>query len=90
MERQPVDIQVEKVRLRPLDVERLHCSYFKAMTLFNWRPQVSLEEGLGRTIDWYRQNGGRWVWETKMATEEEVWHGGEQGKYPDHGGSKGS
>lgn len=89
MERQQVDIQVEKVRLRPLDVERLNCSYFKAMTLFNWRPQISLEEGLGRTIDWYRQNGGRWVWETKMATEEEVWHGGEEDKSPDHGGTPG-
>ncbi len=68
-----VEIEVEKVRLRPLDVERLHCSYFKAMTMFGWRPQVSLEEGLRRTVDWYRQNGSKWVWEKKIASEDEVW-----------------
>jgi nucleoside-diphosphate-sugar epimerase len=74
-----VHIQVEDVRLRPLDVERLNGSYFKAMTLFGWRPKISLEEGLQRTIDWYRQNGSKWVWETKMATEEQVWRGGHGG-----------
>lgn len=72
-----IQMEVEEVRLRPLDVERLNGSYFKAMTLFGWRPQVSLEEGLRRTINWYRQNGSRWVWETKIASEEKVWQGGD-------------
>ncbi|MFC1682624.1 dTDP-glucose 4,6-dehydratase [Candidatus Zixiibacteriota bacterium] len=71
-----VEMEVEQVRLRPMDVERLHCSYFKAMTMFGYRPTIALEEGLRRTIEWYRQNGGQWVWETKMAAEEDVWQGG--------------
>lgn len=81
-----VQMDVEKVRLRPMDVERLNCSYFKAMTLFGWRPQVSLEEGLKLTIDWYRQNGSQWVWETKMATEEQIWQGGERDDSPEGAG----
>jgi len=28
----------------------------KAKEKFGWRPQVSLDEGITRTIDWYRQN----------------------------------
>jgi nucleoside-diphosphate-sugar epimerase len=71
-----VEMEVEEVRLRPMDVERLHCSYFKAMTMFGYGPKITLEEGLRRTIEWYRQNGGQWVWETKMATEEKIWQGG--------------
>jgi nucleoside-diphosphate-sugar epimerase len=74
MGHETVEIDVENVRLRPMDVQRLNCNYFKAMTLFGYRPQVSLEDGLQRTIDWHRQNGRRWVWETKMASEEKVWH----------------
>jgi nucleoside-diphosphate-sugar epimerase len=80
-----VEIEVQPVRLRPMDVERLNCSYFKAMTLFGYRPQISLEEGLGRTIDWYRQNGGRWVWETKMAAEEKIWGDPSAGPFPPDG-----
>jgi len=68
-----IQVVVEDERLRPMDVNRLNCSYFKAMTLFGYRPQVSLEEGLRRTIEWYRQNGHQWVWETKMAAEESIW-----------------
>jgi nucleoside-diphosphate-sugar epimerase len=73
MDHPSVEMKVEQVRLRPMDVERLNCSYFKAMTMFGYRPQVSIEDGLRRTIEWYRQNGCQWVWETKMATEEKVW-----------------
>ena len=83
-----VEMEVQHVRLRPMDVERLNCSYFKAMTLFGYQPQVSLEEGLQRTIDWYRHNGGQWVWETKMAAEEKIWRSPqERGCPPDANGS---
>jgi len=75
MGRRSIQVEVEKARLRPVDVELLNCNYFKAMILFDWRPQVSLEEGLRRTIEWFRQNGNRWVWETKMASEEKIWLG---------------
>jgi len=79
MGHEQVDMEVEQVRLRPMDVQRLNCSYFKAMTLFGYRPQISLEEGLRRTIEWYRQNDHRWVWETKMAAEEQIWRDPETG-----------
>lgn len=69
-----IEIEVEKERLRPLDVERLQCNYSKAKRLCGWEPKVSLEEGLRKTIDWYGKNGNRWVWETKIASEEEIWH----------------
>jgi NAD dependent epimerase/dehydratase len=43
-------------RLRPAgsEVERLCASNALAQELLGWRPQVSLDEGLRRTIDWVR------------------------------------
>ena len=35
----------------------------KAKSLLNWQPSYSLEEGLKRTIEWYKKNG--WWWEEK-------------------------
>ena len=68
-----IKIEVEKARLRPLDVERLQCSYFKLYKLTGWNPQVDFKEGLRRTIDYYVGAGKKWLWETKIAPEEEVW-----------------
>ena len=68
-----VKIEVEPARLRPLDVERLQCNYFKAFQLTGWTPKVSFEEGLRRTIEWYKKNGSKWVWEQKIAPEEKIW-----------------
>jgi dTDP-glucose 4,6-dehydratase len=41
-------------RMRPdkSEVFRLHASNRKARELLGWTPQVSLEEGLRRTIEW--------------------------------------
>jgi dTDP-glucose 4,6-dehydratase len=71
-----IEIEVEDVRLRPLDVERLQCNYFKAHKLIGWDPKVGIEEGLGRTIEWYKENEGKWPWEKKIASEDEIWHKG--------------
>lgn len=58
-----VQIEIEKSRLRPLDVEKLHASYFKLHKLTGWEPKVSFEDGLKKTVDWYNQNNQRWPWE---------------------------
>lgn len=43
-------------RFRPYDVECLLCNYTKAKEKLGWEPQVSLEEGLQRTIEWIVNN----------------------------------
>jgi dTDP-glucose 4,6-dehydratase len=48
----------DEQRLRPekSEVLRLHATNQKAQTLMNWQPQISLDEGLQRTIDWISQH----------------------------------
>jgi dTDP-glucose 4,6-dehydratase len=45
---------------RPGQVFRHTASIEKAQRLLDWRPRVSLEEGLERTIAWYRDNRSWW------------------------------
>jgi nucleoside-diphosphate-sugar epimerase len=60
MGHESVDITIEARRLRPLDVEQLHASYFKVHKLTGWEPKVSFEEGLQKTVDWYKENDSKW------------------------------
>lgn len=78
MDRDDIEITVEDVRLRPLDVEWLQANYFKVHRLTGWDPKVDITEGLKRTIEWHREKGGKWPWETKIASEDEIWHKGEK------------
>ena len=71
-----IEIEVEDVRLRPLDVEWLQANYFKAHRLIGWDPKIDIMEGLKRTIAWYKEMDGKWPWETKIASEDEIWHKG--------------
>ena len=50
----PVKIVVDPQRLRPKksEVQRLLSDNNKAQTELEWQPQMSLEDGLARTIDW--------------------------------------
>ncbi|RMF91281.1 MAG: NAD-dependent epimerase/dehydratase family protein [Methanobacteriota archaeon] len=68
-----VNIEIAKERLRPLDVERLQCDYSKARELCGYRPKTSIAEGIERTIDWFRENNERWIWEVKIAPSERIW-----------------
>jgi NAD dependent epimerase/dehydratase len=54
----PLEILVEPERLRPekSEVQRLVSDNKLAFELLNWRPKVSLENGLPETITWYREN----------------------------------
>lgn len=58
----PVNIAREPERERPSgsEVERLLASNKKAKDTLGWQPQVSLEEGLKRTIDWFKANLGHY------------------------------
>jgi NAD dependent epimerase/dehydratase len=53
-------------RLRPekSEVDRLICDNSLIKSLTGWRPRVSLEEGLMKTIEWFRskENMGRYKW----------------------------
>lgn len=49
-------------RIRPAnsEVERLLCDHGKATQLLGWAPRVGLEEGLQRSIEWFRRHLGRY------------------------------
>ncbi len=51
-----VEIVTEDARLRPAgsEVERLLADNSKASKVLGWKPQVSLEDGLAKTIAWFR------------------------------------
>ncbi|MCB1629878.1 MAG: NAD(P)-dependent oxidoreductase [Xanthomonadales bacterium] len=49
-------------RFRRREIERFQCDYRRLNQLTGWKPQISLSEGLERTIDWYRENGACWPW----------------------------
>ncbi len=57
-----VPVVTEEQRLRPerSEVERLWADNRRAWELLNWRPQVSLDEGLRCTIAWIRDNLDRY------------------------------
>jgi len=58
-------ISVDSSRLRPYDVSRLVCDSSKLRSLTGWKPEVTLEDGLRRTIEWYKENGHMWEWERR-------------------------
>lgn len=73
MGRKNIKIKIKKQRLRPLDVEKLRANYSKMHKLTGWEPRINFEEGLKRTIIWYKQNGSKWLWEKKIVSEEKMW-----------------
>ena len=52
-----VKIKVDDRRIRPRksEVQRLLCDYSKAQKLTGWTPKYTLEEGLKKTIEWFRK-----------------------------------
>jgi len=66
MDIKDLTIDIDPERLRPLDVERLYCSNEKAKKILKWTPQISLEEGLTQTINWFENNGRKWPWEKRV------------------------
>ena len=49
-------IKIDESRLRPFDVNRLVCNNSKAKTILKWKPKISLNEGLSKTLEWAKKN----------------------------------
>jgi dTDP-glucose 4,6-dehydratase len=58
--RMQADAPVELIGDRPGQVFRHTCDASKIDRLLGWRPRIGLEEGLDRTIDWYRDHEPWW------------------------------
>jgi dTDP-glucose 4,6-dehydratase len=57
-----IRIETEDQRVRPdkSEVERLLASNALAASLLQWRPKITLEEGLTQTIEWLRKNADKY------------------------------
>lgn len=77
-DRKRIDITIDRARLRPLDVDRLCCDNTKVRQMIGWEPEISLLDGLRKTIEWYESNGRVWIWEAKMGSEDVIWRDGKR------------
>lgn len=50
----PVEAEFGALPDRPIEIWRMCSDATRARALLGWRPRHTLEEGLARTIDWYR------------------------------------
>lgn len=57
--------QIEHLPVNKADVERTWANVEKAHRLLGWRPQVNQEQGIEKTIAWYRANES---WASKIDT----------------------
>lgn len=57
------NVTCETTRIRPKDseVERLLADYSLAQRQLEWNPAVTLDEGLEKTVDWFRANQSLYV-----------------------------
>jgi len=53
----------DESRFRPRDVPKLISDNKKAKRLLGWRPKTSFEEGIQKTIQWYKDNNQTWGYE---------------------------
>lgn len=51
-----IKIEIDESRFRPYDVNRLLCDNSKARRILKWQPQVSLRDGLEKTMRWIANN----------------------------------
>lgn len=50
--------RIDHRRAHPADVPATWADVTKAGQLLGWSPQVPIEEGLSRSVAWYRENRG--------------------------------
>lgn len=51
-------------RFRRNEINVIRCDNRKLRALTGWAPQVPLDDGLRRTIEWFMANGARWPWQS--------------------------
>ena len=56
---------VDRKPFHEADIKETRADIAKANSLLDWRPEVSFEEGLRKTVDWYLENR-EWVRELKL------------------------
>jgi len=49
---------------RPGQVSNFACDYSKIKNMFGWEPKISFNDGIKKTIDWYRSN--KKIWESQI------------------------
>jgi dTDP-glucose 4,6-dehydratase len=58
-------VAIDETRLRPRDVEILVTDNSKARKLLGWKPKTTFEQGIRKTIQWYKDTGQTWGYEIK-------------------------
>ena len=48
-------IEIGALEYRPTEIWRMFADSTRARTLIGWTPKVGLDEGLERTVNWFRQ-----------------------------------
>tara|TARA_B100000424_G_scaffold31147_1_gene21187 strand:- start:818 stop:1792 length:975 start_codon:yes stop_codon:yes gene_type:complete len=57
-----IDIEVDQEKVRPWEIWHLQSDNTKLYEVIESRPEVSLEEALIRTVNYFKDNGHRWDW----------------------------
>ena len=60
----PIEARIGALPHRPTEIWSMYCDNTRARELLGWRPAHTLDEGLSRTIDWYRtewERGSRFL-----------------------------
>ena len=50
-----VSVEVDPSRFRPYDVDTLICNYERATKLLGWKPEITVKEGLEKTVEWTKK-----------------------------------
>ena len=57
-----IQIDVDQARVRPWEIWHLQSDNTKLYSIIDQKPEVSLEEALRKTIDFYYKNDKKWDW----------------------------
>jgi UDP-glucose 4-epimerase len=51
----PVPLELDALPHRPTEIWRMYCDNTRAREILKWEPRHTLEQGLEKTVDWYRR-----------------------------------